>query len=152
LFGGNGLDLLVGSAGVDIMDGGSGENTVSYILSSAGVTVNLADQTKNLGDAAGDTYVNVQDVIGTNFDDVIYGDNKGTLNQLQGEAGNDTIYGGTAYTVLIGGSGADALFGGTGGNEVDYETATSGLRASLADSSVNTGDAAGDTYHNLFGA
>jgi Ca2+-binding RTX toxin-like protein len=158
LYGGNGDDTLLGSAGHDYLDGGTGENTVSYLLAGSisghAVTVNLADSTQNTGDAAGDTFVNIQDVIGTDFNDIIYGDNLAHLNQLQGQAGNDTIYGNTnpnGYTVLIGGSGADELHGGAGGNEVDYETAQSGVTASLANSSINTGDAAGDSYIGLFG-
>jgi Ca2+-binding RTX toxin-like protein len=153
LYGESGDDTLVGGGGLDIMDGGTGENTVSYILSTSGVTVSLANVALNTGDAAGDTYVNIHDVIGTNYNDIIWGNtNALNLNQLQGQSGNDILHGGGSYAVLIGGSGADELHGGTGGNEVDYETATSGLTASLANTALNTGDAAGDTYIGLFGA
>lgn len=149
LYGENGDDTLVGGPGIDIMDGGVGENTISYYISTAGVTVSLADPSKNTGDAAGDVYINMQDVIGTKVNDVIFGGTTGELNQLQGEEGDDVIWGGTGYNVLIGGSGADHLHGAGTGNEVDYETAESGLTASLANPSINTGDAAGDTYENL---
>ncbi len=151
LYGGNGIDTLLGSLGADVMDGGEGENTVSYYLSAEGVTISLIDPSANTGWAAGDTYVNIQDVIGTNANDLIYGNND-FINQLQGQDGDDILYGvGSAYTVLIGGAGADQLHAGTGGNLIDYETATAGVTASMANPEINTGDAAGDTYFGLYG-
>jgi Ca2+-binding RTX toxin-like protein len=57
--------------------------------------------------------------------------------------------------VLIGGAGGDELLGGNGSDTASYETAPAGLTASLADSSINTGHAAGDTYaliENLTGS
>ncbi len=151
LYGEDGIDTLVGSIGVDVMDGGNGENTVSYILSPTGLTISLIDSSRNTGWAIGDTYANIQDVIGSNYNDVIYGNND-FINQLQGQEGDDQLYGvGSAYTVLIGGSGADQLHAGTGGNLIDYETALQGVTASMANPALNTGDAAGDTYFGLFG-
>ncbi|KPF83592.1 hypothetical protein IP78_01800, partial [Brevundimonas sp. AAP58] len=151
LYGGAGIDTLVGSLGIDIMDGGTGENTVSYFLSPTGLTISLVNPAANTGWAIGDSYTNIQDVIGSEFNDVIYG-NSDFINQLQGQSGNDILYGvGATYTVLIGGSGADELHAGTGGNLIDYETALSGVIASMENPSINTGDAAGDTYFGLFG-
>lgn len=151
LYGGAGIDTLVGSLGVDIMDGGTGENTVSYFLSPTGLTISLSNTALNTGWAVGDSYLNMQDVIGSEFDDIIYG-NSDFINQLQGQSGNDILYGiGATYTVLIGGAGADQLHAGTGGNLIDYETATSGVTASMENPGINTGDAAGDTYFGLFG-
>lgn len=152
LYGGAGIDGLIGGAGIDVMDGGAGADVVSYLLSPAGLTISLADPSINTGWAQGDEYLSIQDVIGSRFGDVIHGSKEGLLNQLQGQEGNDQIYGGTGYNVLIGGSGADRLSGAGTGNLVDYETAKSGLTASLANSSINTGDAAGDTYVKLRGA
>jgi Ca2+-binding RTX toxin-like protein len=50
---------------------------------------------------------------------------------------------------LIGGQGADALYGGIGVDTADYATATSGLVTDLANMSLNTGDAAGDTFSSI---
>jgi Ca2+-binding RTX toxin-like protein len=152
LYGGEGIDTLVGSLGIDIMDGGTGENTVSYFLSPTGLTISLANTSLNTGWAVGDVYINMQDVIGSEFNDIIYG-NDDFINQLQGQSGNDILYGaGADYTVLIGGAGADQLHAGSGGNLIDYETALTGVIASMANPNINTGDAAGDTYFGLFGA
>jgi Ca2+-binding RTX toxin-like protein len=150
LYGGGGMDTLLGGMGIDVIDGGGDEDTVSYYLSPTGLTISLTNPSINTGWAAGDTYTSVQDVIGSNFNDVIYGSTEGLLNQLQGQDGNDVIHGGTGYNVLIGGAGADTLYGvGVGNNLVDYEIATSGLTASLGNPSINTGDAAGDIYIDL---
>lgn len=152
LYGENGDDALIGGAGIDIMDGGPGEDTISYLLSPTGLTISLADQRANTGWAAGDVYISIQDVIGSEFDDVIFGSREGVLNQLQGQGGNDRIFGGAGYNVLIGGAGADELHASGTGNLIDYETALSGVVASMENPSINTGDAAGDTYFNLGGA
>jgi Ca2+-binding RTX toxin-like protein len=150
LYGGAGMDTLLGGMGIDVVDGGGDEDTVSYYLSPTGLTISLLNPNINTGWATGDSYISVQDVIGSNFNDIIWGSNEGLLNQLQGQDGNDEIHGGTGYNVLIGGVGADKLYAnGVGKNLVDYETATSGLTASLENPGINTGDAAGDTYFNL---
>lgn len=148
LYGGADTDNLVGGAGTDFMDGGEGIDTLSYQLADGGVTVSLADPGLNTGWAAGDRYVSVEDLTGTLYDDVIYGDAQ-AVNNLWGLAGNDRIYGGAGYDVLIGDAGADYLDGGEGTDLADYETAKSAVVASLADPSRNTGDAAGDVYVSI---
>ena len=154
LYGGDDIDLLLGGMGLDRLDGEAGEDTVSYLLSPTGLTISLRNPAaENTGWAAGDTFTSIEDVIGSEFNDIIYGNNDPLINQLQGQGGNDTIFGGgAAYTVLIGGIGADALHGTPGGLYlIDYETALSGVTADMANPNVNTGDAAGDTYFELFG-
>jgi Ca2+-binding RTX toxin-like protein len=138
LDGGAGNDVLAGGAGADTLLGGDGINTASYETAASGVTANLADTSVNTGDAAGDTYSNISNLTGSAFDDV-----------LTGDAGHNVLDGGAGNDVLIGGAGADTLLGGDGINTASYETATSGVTASLTDTSVNTGDAAGDTYSNI---
>jgi len=155
MFGGDGNDNLVGGPGTEIMDGGPGEDMISYQLSSAGVTVSMLDPSINTGDAKGDTYVNMENLTGSEHDDVLYGNNQAGC-QLIGLGGNDELHAGNAFTTFIGGSGADKMFGSAAGGLIDYETAASGLTASFADPSVNTGDAAGDQYfgpiHDLAGS
>jgi Ca2+-binding RTX toxin-like protein len=79
-----------------------------------------------------------QTQIGTSGDDTLVGTNLD--DTLTGNAGDD---------VLIGGQGADALYGGIGVDTADYATATSGLVTDLANMSLNTGDAAGDTFSSI---
>jgi len=154
LYGGDDIDLLLGGIGLDRLDGEAGEDTVSYLLSPTGLTISLRDPGgENTGWAAGDTFTSIEDVIGSEFNDIIYGNNDPLINQLQGQSGNDTIYsGGAAYTVLIGGIGADRLVGFNNAlHLIDYETASAGVRADMENQALNTGDAAGDVYENLFG-
>src|SRR5436853_128163 len=138
--GGTGNDILEGGAGPDHFDGGGGEDAVTYIHSPTGVNIYLINDGSPgpaTGDAAGDTYHSI--------DDILYGDNRSGV-QLIGLGGNDELHAGAGFTTFIGGAGADKMFAGAAGGLIDYEIATSGLTASLADPSINTGDAAGDQY------
>jgi len=150
LNGGDGNDLLIGGPGLDRMDGGSGnDNTASYRFSPGAVTASLANPGQNTGEAQGDTYVNVQNLEGTKFNDTLIGDGQ-PVNVLNGIEGNDRLFGGFGYATMIGGPGADQHIGGAGKGLIDYETSLAGLTASLANPSINTNDAQGDTYSNLF--
>ncbi len=111
LLGGDGNDSLIGGSGHDSLDGGRGNDTVSYATSSAGVSVNL-DAAGSGGQAAGDSLVRIENVIGSIHDDNLTGN--GGSNQLVGGNGNDTLDGAGGKDTLIGGSGADSLGGGDG--------------------------------------
>ncbi len=158
LLGGDGNDLLVGGAGADVLNGGAGRDVASYITAAAGVLLNLNNVALNTGDAAGDTYSGIEVYVGSNFLDEFIGSNVadefwGSYGNdiIRGNGGNDSLYGGWGLDTLEGGAGADYLDGGQERDIASYASATAGLRASLADTSVNTGDAAGDTYVNIEG-
>lgn len=72
-------------------------------------------------------------------------------DQLFGGSADDQLYGGQGNDTLEGGGGADYLDGGAGSNGASYAGARQGVTASLANSAVNTGDAAGDTYVGIAG-
>jgi Ca2+-binding RTX toxin-like protein/uncharacterized protein (DUF2141 family) len=128
LIGGLGNDLLIGGAGNDRIDGGTGRDTASYkgAIAGGGVTVNLLTGTSS-GAQGNDTLIKIEDLIGSDFDDVLTGD-KG-VNQIAGGAGNDSLNGGlgidtvsyaeagAAVTVSLlsgqatGGAGTDQLLG-----------------------------------------
>jgi Ca2+-binding RTX toxin-like protein len=152
LLGGNGDDVLIGGAGADTLNGGAGFDYASYETATIGVTAWLANSAVNTGDAAGDVYL-VEGLIGSNFADTLMGDSGGNVlkgldgnDKLDGQGSNDLLLGGNGDDVLIGGAGADTLNGGAGFDYASYETATAGVTAWLANSAVNTGDAAGDIY------
>lgn len=84
-------NLFEGLGGADSFDGAGGDDYVSYIL-SASVNVNLATGVGSNGDAAGDTYTNIEGVIGSNNNDILTGD--GNDNYFEASAGNDTVNGG----------------------------------------------------------
>jgi len=111
LFGNDGNDLLDGGAGGDVLDGGAGIDTATYESATSGVTVRLASS-GTAGDAAGDTYVAIENAVGSNFADVLNG-NAGA-NMLAGLDGNDKLAGGGGADTLLGGNGNDRLDGGTG--------------------------------------
>lgn len=112
LLGGAGDDTLQGSSGADLMDGGGGRNQVSYSAASVAVTASLEDPAINTGWAAGDQYFNIRDLVGTPYDDVLYGD--GGNNFINGGWGDDTVYAVGGNNVLVGGMGNDLLIGGPG--------------------------------------
>ena len=119
LFGGNGDDVLSGGDGADILSGGagigpadSGYDTADYSESNAGVTVSLGDGPTNGGHATGDRLHNIENLVGSDYNDHLMGDDGDNI--LNGGAGNDDIKGGKGDDHLIGGSGKDTLIGGFG--------------------------------------
>ncbi|KAL6473343.1 hypothetical protein MHYP_G00169040 [Metynnis hypsauchen] len=104
--GGAGNDLIYGGWGADKVDGGPGIDTVFFsgdVRTSTGVRVDLNSGRGDWADAENDTYRGVEAVSGTNFNDLIIGDDQD--NELDGKFGNDT---------LIPGHGSDQLTGGPG--------------------------------------
>lgn len=149
LNGGAGDDILRGRLGADALDGGDGSDWADYSGAADAHTVNLADSTQNIGtEAAGDTYVSVENVLGTAYNDVLTGN--ADANTLVGQAGTDTLTGGAGDDILNGGLGADALDGGDGFDWADYSDALAGQTIDLANANRNVGtEAAGDTYTSI---
>ena len=138
LDGGSGNDTLVGGAGADTLTGGLGTDTADYSASSLAVTVYLDGTVGVGGDAAGDTLSGIENLLGSVNADTLYGD--GNANAIDGGSGNDT---------LVGGAGVDTLIGGLGTDTASYSNGGTGVMASLANSALNTGDAAGDVYSGI---
>ena len=109
LSGGAGDDVFVGGAGADIIDGGAGFDTVSFQGSVSGVTASLITGTGTGGDAEGDSFTNIIDFIGSDFNDNLTGD--GQQNFLLGLEGDDVLTGGSERDGLEGGAGNDLLIG-----------------------------------------
>lgn len=113
LHGGHGDDVLSGNAGRDFLHGGRGSDTASYASSGEAVRVNLGwfGSAKG-GDAEGDRLTSIENLEGSEFDDLLNGNFGG--NFLSGGAGQDTLSGGFGNDVLAGGVGNDMLTGGWG--------------------------------------
>ena len=102
LFGGNGDDLLNGTAGNDNLSGGNGQDTLN-------------------GDGGNDTLAggNGGDILnGGDGNDLLQGDDSDESTNgkdiLNGGAGNDILNGGNGKDDLTGGTGNDILTGGSG--------------------------------------
>ena len=160
---GNGSDTIIGSDGADSIDGGTGYDTVDYSSSTEGVTVNFETGQGSGGQAEGDTYTNVENVIGSDHDDNIKGtfsegtvadlgdgndrfDNtQGHFNQhdtIDAGAGNDTVYTGDGNDTIDGGTGNDQLFGEGGNDTIDGGDGNDTIRGGEGDDTITGG--AGD--------
>ena len=173
LQGGDGDDWLIGGAGADGLNGGAGTDTANYGDVAAAVTINLLAGTASGGVATGDSFVGVEQVIGSAFGDWIKGyaganglwgmagadklyggDGADALNggdgddALYGEAGNDVLKGGEGSDSLVGGAGADAMDGGNGSDLALYDAAAAAVSVNLATGGT-AGDAAGDSFSGV---
>jgi hypothetical protein len=145
--GNGGDDVIDGGANVDQMDGGDGIDTVSWASRSAGVFVNLVNQTLNSGAAAGETVLNFEIFALTNRGDVFFADNSGVT--IRGLDGFDLITGGTGNDAIDGGDNGDAMDGAAGTDTVSWASATAGATVNLIDQALSAGAAAGDTAANF---
>jgi Ca2+-binding RTX toxin-like protein len=82
----------------------------------------------------------------------------GNVNHLVGGAGNDSLWGNGGADILDGADGNDYLVGSAGGQSfiggagediVSYAFAAAGVEVHLGGPSLNTGEAAGDTYSGI---
>jgi Ca2+-binding RTX toxin-like protein len=177
--GGNGADTIDGGAGdddlsgnggddffvedvnddLDRIDGGAGNNTVSYertLLVGAGISADLdggrvdklpADGTLP---ASYDTLTNVDNIIGSWGDDELSGntrancmDGKAGDDALSGYGGNDSLSGGDGNDYIDGGAGNDVLNGGAG---ADLYVFNAGDGADV----VTDNDAIADTIDTIY--
>jgi Ca2+-binding RTX toxin-like protein len=119
-------NILSGGDGNDTLNGGLGVDTVSYATANSAVKINLALTTaQNTGGAGTDTLSNIENVIGSAFD--------------------DTFTGTTAANVFDGGDGVDTL---------SYSNATAAVTANL-NTGTATGGSGNDVLthlENLFGS
>jgi serralysin len=112
ILGNDANNVLAGGAGADRIDGGQGFNFASYSSAGTGVSVDESYAQYNSGDARGDTFVNIQAIVGSSFDDGLFG--SAANDVVYAGAGNDTIYGRAGNDVILGNSGNDVMVGGAG--------------------------------------
>jgi len=148
LQGGEGADLLIGGAGDDTFDGFGGVDTVQYGASIVGVTVDLTLSGQQDTGAGRDTFIDIANLTGSNFSDVLVGDDSantltggdgqdwlrggGGTDLLSGGEGDNSLWGGAGDDVLFSQSGADTLDGGIGSDTASYLFAASGVEVDLS--------------------
>ncbi|MEM7057617.1 MAG: calcium-binding protein [Pseudomonadota bacterium] len=120
-FGGNDVinggadnDTIEGGSGADNLNGGDGIDTLSYASSAGPVTVILDQGTASGGDASGDTIAGFENIIGSNFNDLLFGERDE----------NNTIIGGGGSDNLFGIGGTNSISGGAGGDQFSVELST----------------------------
>ncbi len=95
---GNALaNVIIGGLGNDTIDGGAGGDTASYATAASAVTASLATGTAT-GGAGNDTLLNIENLIGSNFNDTLTG--TALANAISGGLGNDTIDGGAGVDTV----------------------------------------------------
>ena len=110
-------DVIVAPAGVEVVKGGGGNDTIVGSLTTAasgspetGLHLEVGSQTFEGGPG----------------NDIVYGD-RGN-DTLRGNGGNDRLYGGIGDDVLEGGEGDDLLSGGFGADKIDGQAGNDYVR------------------------
>ena len=93
-------NLLYAGSGNNVIDGGSGSDTLSYLYADAAVQVSLAlTSAQNTGSSGVDTVRNVEHLTGSVYDDVLSGNLN--ANMLDGGLGADSMAGGTGNDTYV---------------------------------------------------
>lgn len=152
--GGGGNDLLIANNVANVLTGNGGVDFASYQAATAGVTASLATG-GTAGYAAGDTYVGVEGLIGSDFNDALSGGDgddlfavSGGVDTINGGNGSDTLtfqFAETGVSVSLGGTG----LGGTSLTSVENLTGSAFNDTLGGDAGANviTGGAGVDTLY-----
>lgn len=119
IYGMGGNDYILTGGGYDFVDGGDGIDTVTYEDSWDRVVVNLTTGKNQYGSASRDVLTNVENIVGSDFNDTITGD--ANDNRLTGGLGNDVLNGMAGNDYLFGSEGNDTLTGGIGADVFVFE-------------------------------
>ncbi|MBI3445761.1 MAG: hypothetical protein HY055_10480, partial [Magnetospirillum sp.] len=142
-----GIDTFIGgtASGSATMDGGASSDWLDYeyYTGGLGATVNLNNNALNGGAAANDKQVQVENIIGSGYNDTLTGSST-LASTLKGGGGND---------IMAGGSAADSFDGGAGNDTVTYNasvlTVTIDQTAGVSGTRHWAGDAYGDLYSTV---
>ncbi|HEX8912136.1 MAG TPA: C2 family cysteine protease, partial [Humisphaera sp.] len=143
--GGAGDDRLVFSTGLALQTsadfrGGAGTDSVSFVAAGGPCKVSL-DDVQNDGLSGGwpfsNVHTDVEEVFGSNYDDVITGN--AAANVLHGMGGNDTITGGGGNDTLGGDAGNDTLLGGDGDDKLSGDAGDDVLKGEAGNDTLAGG-------------
>lgn len=146
--GGAGNDHFRGGAGTDSYDGGSGgDDAIAFEFETGGngVTIDLAAGTTTDTYGNNETFVNIEKVWGSQYDDTMYG-NAGN-NLFQGEGGDDVIDGRDGYDTVWYRS--EVYHGGVGGVDVNLATGIGLDSFGNVDTLINIESVAGTDFDDV---
>ena len=169
-YGGSGANALTGMEGNDTfimdagdtgvnnaMDGGTGFDTVDYSalvlatrIGSTGISIDLTNSGVPVIQPVGavlapDTYLSIESVIGTQYDDTITGGIVPAASVQGASAGNDTLEGGAGADVILPGNLVLTVAGGNGVDFLSYYHSRGAVNINLGTGAASGGDATGDT-------
>jgi len=130
----------------EVLDGGTGIDTVDTTTWNGAYEINLVTGATNFGES----FTNFENVITGNGDDFITG--TAGNNRIETRGGVDTVDGGNGNDEIEGGAGNDVLDGGAGSDLADY--GDKGQQVSVVldganDATVTVGGIAEDTIRNF---
>jgi Ca2+-binding RTX toxin-like protein len=157
---------FVGSDGNDTIDGKNGYDILDYSDLSWGVKVDTAAGTVSKYDGdqlvGTDTVNSIEEFIGTDQQDAMYGGNKANIfhgggmgDFLQSLGGDDILFGDDGNDLLMAGEDNDALYGGNGNDQLRGEHGDDTLYGGAGDdalwfgsgSDILYGNDGNDTFH-----
>ena len=116
MYGMGGVDQLWGAGGDDLYDGGDGLDYAQFYKSNIGIRVDLAIKGGQDTNEGRDSFVSIEGILGSPYNDVFKGDDG--ANEIQGAGGDDVIDGRGGADFLTGGDGADEIRGGDGDDSI----------------------------------
>lgn len=144
-------------------DGGVGFDTIGFEVSlgsrivadlAAGTVRSFKNDPRNFADSVAMTLANFEQLVATDFDDVVTGGAGGERlvgragqDRLDGGAGSDELYGGGGNDTLLGGDDDDVLHGGLGTDTLDGGDG----RDTVSYAWTQPGGIAGTTTASVFG-
>ena len=136
LNGDSGSNIFYLTDGADQIDGRGGLDAISGEHLDVGITVDLAAETVSFNPTQ--TVVNIEYVIGTDYDDNITGDSLDNL--IAGGEGNDTLNGAEGNDYVVGQDGDDVIDGGAGDDSLGGEAGNDTIDGGEGRDSVFGGD------------
>ena len=147
LRGEGGNDFLLLTDGATLLDGGSGQDTLSFesYYGSYGVTYQIG--ASSFTTTSGTTRLaGFEHVTGSAYDDTLTGNRR--ANVIDGGGGDDTLAGGNGDDTLMGGAGSDSMTGGRGDDFVSYAYWSSGTTTGVSIDLGETGAQAITSYES----
>ena len=120
---------------------------MTYAASTSAVTVNLATGQGSGGFATGDTYVNIEGLHGSKYNDVLTGDDK--ANIIYSNNGNDTVSAGGGNDKVVLGEGFSKADGGAGTDLLSYGSMLHAVSINMSTGQTSYDSLVHDTFTNF---